>query len=77
MDTARMRMSEFVIDELVLPIMLEIEAAAKAAGIELPVGIEQKIIRVDPTDTAFVPSMGQDAAKVCSLVQMQIAEDTD
>ena len=38
---------------------------AKAAGIDLPEGIEQKIIRVDPTDTAFVPSMGQDAAKVC------------
>ena len=64
MDTARMRMSEFVIDELVLPIMLEIKAAAKAAGIDLPIGIEQKIIPVDPTDTAFVPSMGQDAAKV-------------
>lgn len=64
MDTARMRMSEFVIDELVLPIMLEIKAAAKVAGINLPDGIEQKIIRVDPTDTAFVPSMGQDAVKV-------------
>ena len=64
MDTARMRMSEFVIDELVLPIMLEIKAAAKAAGINLPDGIEQKIIRIDPTDTAFVPSMGQDAVKV-------------
>ena len=64
MDTARMRMSEFVIDELILPIMLEIKAAAKATGIDLPDDIEQKIIRVDPTDTAFVPSMGQDAAKV-------------
>ncbi|KAM0699571.1 hypothetical protein Q7P36_000574 [Cladosporium allicinum] len=63
MDTARMRMSEFVIDELVLPIMHEIKAVAKAAGSELPDGIEQKIVRVDPTDTAFVPSMGQDAAK--------------
>ena len=56
-------MSEFVIDELVLPIMREIKAVAKAAGSELPDGIEQKIVRVDPTDTAFVPSMGQDAAK--------------
>ena len=63
MDTARMRMSEFVIDELVLPIMHEIKAIAKAAGSELPDEIEQKIVRVDPTDTAFVPSMGQDAAK--------------
>ena len=64
MDTARMRMSEFVIDDLILPIMLEIKAIARAAGIDLPDGIEQKLIRVDPTDTAFVPSMGQDAAKV-------------
>lgn len=64
MDTARMRMSEHVIDDLILPIMLEIKATAKAAGIDLPQGIEQDIIRVDPTDTAFVPSMGQDAAKV-------------
>ena len=64
MDTARMRMSEFVIDDLILPIMLEIKATAKAAGIDLPDGIEQKLVRVDPTDTAFVPSMGQDAAKV-------------
>jgi 2-dehydropantoate 2-reductase len=66
MDTARMRMSEFVIDDLILPIMLEIKAAAKAAGIELPKGIEQEIVRVDPTETAFMPSMGQDAAKVRS-----------
>lgn len=64
MDTARMRMSEHVIDGLVLPIMLEIKAAAKAAGIDLPEGLEQDVIRIDPTDTAFVPSMGQDAAKV-------------
>jgi len=64
MDTARMRMSEFVIDDLILPIMLEIKAAAKAAGINLPDDIEQKLIRIDPTDTAFIPSMGQDAAKV-------------
>ena len=63
MDTARMRMSEFVIDDLILPIMLEIKAIAKVAGSELPDGIEQKIVRTDPTDTAFVPSMGQDAAK--------------
>jgi ketopantoate reductase len=69
MDTARMRMSEFVIDDMILPIMLEIKAAAKAAGIDLPDGIEQKLIRADPTDTAFIPSMGQDAAKVrCTCI---------
>jgi 2-dehydropantoate 2-reductase len=63
LDTPRMRMSEFVIDDLILPIILEIKAIAKAAGSELPDGIEQKIVRTDPIDTAFVPSMGQDAAK--------------
>jgi 2-dehydropantoate 2-reductase len=63
MDTPRMRMSEFVIDDLILPIMREIKSVAKAAGVFLPEGVEEKVVRVDPTDTAFVPSMGQDAAK--------------
>lgn len=63
MDTARMRMSQFVIDDLIKPVMLEIVAIAKAAGVDLPSGVVQEIITVDPTDTAFVPSMGQDAAK--------------
>ena len=64
MDTARMRMSQIVIDDLIKPAMQEIIAIAKAAGVELPEGIDEKLIRVDPTDTAFVPSMGQDAMKV-------------
>lgn len=63
MDTARMRASRFVIDELVKPAMLEIVAIAKAAGVDLPSSVIQDIITVDPTDTAFMPSMGQDAAK--------------
>jgi len=64
LDTARMRMSEFIIDDLILPLMREIKAVAKAAGSELlPEDVEQSIVRADPTDTAFVPSMGQDAAK--------------
>ncbi|EME86336.1 uncharacterized protein MYCFIDRAFT_65525 [Pseudocercospora fijiensis CIRAD86] len=63
MDTARMRMSEIVIDDLIRPAMLEIIAIAKAAGVDLPKGIDDTVIRCDPTDTAFVPSMGQDALK--------------
>ncbi|KXT06611.1 hypothetical protein AC578_8568 [Pseudocercospora eumusae] len=63
MDTARMRMSEIVIDDLIRPAMLEIIAIAKAAGVDLPKGIDDTLIRCDPTDTAFVPSMGQDALK--------------
>ncbi|KAM0714249.1 hypothetical protein Q7P37_010036 [Cladosporium fusiforme] len=63
LDTPRMRMSEHVIDDLILPIMHELRAVAKAAGVELPEGAEEKTVRIDPVDTAFLPSMGQDAAK--------------
>lgn len=63
MDTARMRMSEIVIDDLIRPAMKEIIAIAKAAGVDLPEGVDEKLIRCDPTDTAFMPSMGQDVAK--------------
>lgn len=66
MDTARMRKAESPIDDLILPIMREIKAVARAVGVQLPDGIEEKIVRVDPTDTAFIPSMGQDALKVSS-----------
>jgi ketopantoate reductase len=58
------KMSKFVIDDLVRPAMLEIIATAKAAGIELPDGIDQFMILLDPTDEFFMPSMGQDAVKV-------------
>lgn len=64
MDTARMRMSQIVIDDLVKPSMREIMAIAKSQGVDLPHDIDETIIRMDPTDTAFVPSMGQDALKV-------------
>jgi 2-dehydropantoate 2-reductase len=62
-DTARMRMSEHIIDDLIRPIMLEIVAAAKANGVELPADLPEKLIRCDPTDTAFKPSMCQDVEK--------------
>ncbi|KKK21502.1 hypothetical protein P175DRAFT_0504333 [Aspergillus ochraceoroseus IBT 24754] len=62
-DTARMRMSEHIIDNLIRPIMLEIMAAAKAQGIELPSELPDILIRCDPTDTAFKPSMCQDVEK--------------
>jgi 2-dehydropantoate 2-reductase len=63
MDTARMRMSRHVIDDLIRPIMLEIVAAAGAVGHELPADLPELLIRVDPTDTAFKPSMCQDIEK--------------
>ncbi|KAI0512491.1 putative 2-dehydropantoate 2-reductase [Xylaria bambusicola] len=63
MDTARMRMSKHIIDDLIQPIMLEIMAAARANGVNLPDDVPDKAIRVDPTDNAFKPSMCQDVEK--------------
>ncbi|KAH9892087.1 putative 2-dehydropantoate 2-reductase [Xylariomycetidae sp. FL2044] len=64
MDTPRMRMSRHVIDDLIRPIMREILAAAAACGVaDLPDDLPETVIRADPTDTAFKPSMAQDADK--------------
>ncbi|KAH8659635.1 putative 2-dehydropantoate 2-reductase [Ilyonectria robusta] len=63
MDTARMRMSRHVIDDLIRPIMLEIIAAARACGVELGDDLPETVIKTDPTDTAFKPSMCQDVEK--------------
>lgn len=69
MDVARMRMSRHVIDDLVRPAMLEIIATAKAAGIQLPEGIDDFMILMDPADEHFMPSMGQDAVKVGPVIR--------
>ncbi|KAJ4414809.1 hypothetical protein N0V82_007724 [Gnomoniopsis sp. IMI 355080] len=63
MDTARMRFSEHVIDELIRPIMLEIVATAKAKGVQLPLELVEKIITVDLYESFFKPSMCQDIEK--------------
>ncbi|KIX07434.1 uncharacterized protein Z518_02087 [Rhinocladiella mackenziei CBS 650.93] len=63
LDTTRMRISEHIIDNLIRPAMLEIKAAAKAVGVELPADIAEVMIRVDPKDTYFKPSMCQDIEK--------------
>lgn len=63
MDTGRMRMSRHVIDDLVRPIMLEIIAAARAVGCDLPDDLAEGVIRIDPTDTDIKPSMCQDVEK--------------
>jgi ketopantoate reductase len=72
-----MRMSQHVVDDLVKPIMLEIIATAKAAGVELPDDVVDKQIRLDPADEGdFLPSMGQDAVKVCSLFEGGLITDS-
>jgi len=63
MDTARMRIYKFPIDEIVRPLMLEILVIAKAAGFVLPEEIVEQMINVDPEDTFFKPSMQQDIEK--------------
>ncbi|KIW18940.1 hypothetical protein PV08_03229 [Exophiala spinifera] len=63
MDTTRMRISEHVIDNLIRPAMLEIKTTAKAAGVELPDDIAEFMIRADPKDIYFKPSMCQDIEK--------------
>ena len=63
MDVIRMRQTRHVIDDLIRPIMLEIIATAKAAGVDLPEGVDDESIMIDPSDDNFLPSMGQDAAK--------------
>lgn len=64
MDTPRMRMSTHVIDDLIRPIMKEVLAAARADGVtDLPDDFLETVIRADPIDTAFKPSMCQDIEK--------------
>ncbi|KAL4924848.1 ketopantoate reductase family protein [Aspergillus undulatus] len=64
MDTPRMRMSKHIIDDLIRPIMLEVIAAAEACGVTgFPPDLPETVIRGDPTDTGFKPSMCQDAER--------------
>lgn len=75
MGVVRMRMTGFVIDELVLPAMREVVAVAAAAGVVLPEGVEMEMVRLDPVEVEFLPSMGQDAAKV-SWLSSRMRADT-
>lgn len=63
MDTSRMRMSVFVVDELLKPIMREIIAAANAAGCDLDPNLPDTVIYNDGLEDYFHPSMMQDVEK--------------
>lgn len=65
MDTSRMRILKYPINDVVRPLMLEIVAIAKAAGHVLPESIVEDMINCDPEDTYFKPSMQQDIEKAC------------
>ncbi|KAG5770607.1 hypothetical protein H9Q72_002597 [Fusarium xylarioides] len=63
MDTPRMRMSKHIIDDLIVPLVGEIRAIAKADGVDLPENVLDAILHQDPNDTSFKPSMCQDCEK--------------
>jgi 2-dehydropantoate 2-reductase len=68
MDTVRMRMSGAVIEGLVKPAMREVVRVARADGVSLSEkeeveGFVDRMVRTDPLETWFVPSMGQDARR--------------
>ncbi|KAJ5786797.1 ketopantoate reductase PanE/ApbA C terminal-domain-containing protein [Penicillium pulvis] len=63
MDTPRMRMSQHIIDDLILPMMMEIQAIAAADGVILQSDLVDAVMHQDPNDTAFKPSMCQDYEK--------------
>ncbi|RJE19731.1 hypothetical protein PHISCL_07923 [Aspergillus sclerotialis] len=63
MDTPRMRMSQHIIDDLILPMIREIRAIAEASGVVLQPDLVDAVMHQDPNDTAFKPSMCQDYEK--------------
>lgn len=64
LDTGRIRFAEDTVRTLLRPAMEEIVAAAKAAGLTLPLGIEDRMINVDPLTMYLRPSMLEDVQKV-------------
>lgn len=63
MDVIRMRMSEYNMGDLIRPPMLEIKAVAAAYSVHLSDKDIEFLIRCDPIDMPFNPSMCQDIEK--------------
>ncbi|KAK0903003.1 hypothetical protein LTR57_019406 [Friedmanniomyces endolithicus] len=63
LDTGRIRLADDAVAQLVRPAMLEIVAAAKAAGHELPATVVDDMIEMDPLDMYLPPSMLSDTRK--------------
>ncbi|CAG9984753.1 unnamed protein product [Clonostachys byssicola] len=59
-DTSRLRMSQHLIDDLVLPIILEIQAAAASCGVILQSDLVHSVMQQDEADSFYRPSMMQD-----------------
>ncbi|KAK3116947.1 hypothetical protein LTR53_002170 [Teratosphaeriaceae sp. CCFEE 6253] len=63
LDTGRIRLADDAISGLVRPAMLEIVAAAKASGYELPATVVDDMIEMDPLEMYLPPSMLSDTRK--------------
>lgn len=64
LDTGRIRLAEDTVSTLLRPAMQEVVAAAKAVGVILPSGIEDRMINIDPLTMYLRPSMLEDVQKV-------------
>ncbi|KAK5130881.1 hypothetical protein LTR08_001602 [Meristemomyces frigidus] len=63
LDTGRIRLAEGAVEGLVRPAMMEIVAAAKASGYDLPSTVANDMIEMDPLDMYLPPSMLSDVRK--------------
>ncbi|KAJ5339257.1 hypothetical protein N7452_005985 [Penicillium brevicompactum] len=63
LDTGRIRLAEDTVATLLRPAMQEVVAAAKAVGVVLPLGIEDRMINIDPVTMYLRPSMLEDVQK--------------
>ncbi|KAK5678541.1 hypothetical protein LTS10_008985 [Elasticomyces elasticus] len=63
LDTGRLRLADGAVAGIVRPAMLEIVAAAKAAGHDLPATVVDDMIEMDPLDMYLPPSMLSDTRK--------------
>jgi 2-dehydropantoate 2-reductase len=64
LDTGRIQLADGAIESLVRPAMLEIRAAAKASGHDLPEELIDFMIKLDPITMYNPPSMQVDLRKV-------------
>lgn len=67
LDTGTIRLADDAVETLVRPAMNEIVAAAKACGVNLPDGVAERMINIDPLTMYLRPSMAEDVLKVSIL----------
>lgn len=64
LDSGTIRLADDAVATLVRPAMDEIVAAAKACGVNLPDGVAERMINIDPLTMYLRPSMAEDVLKV-------------